>query len=193
MYYHFQAEDSDEDVEFHHKMVSEQCHAVKDDGSRCKNRVVIGHEFCWIHTRHKLNLQIKDSNITHAGKGLFAYGPKNEIIFHKGDRICKYSGEVIDKDELEKRYGDYTAPYGVELHKGLYEDGSIERGIGSLSNHSHRKSKVNARLSINKNNNAQLIAVKNIKGGDEILINYGREYKFDEDIHSTTNYKKSHY
>ena len=81
--------------------------------------------------------------------------------------------------------GDYV----VELYSGVFEDASIYRGIGSLAN---RGKNANARLSIKRVNQAQLLATKNIRHGDEILINYGSSYKLNlNDISKTTNRKKS--
>ena len=34
-------------------------------------------------------------------------------MFRKTDFIVQYNGEVRTKKELNKRYGDYTAPYGI--------------------------------------------------------------------------------
>ena len=187
MYFHF----SDGDIKFDGKLDSMQCEAVKDNGEQCNNNTVIGHDFCHVHRKHMLHLQIKDSTLTDAGKGLFAFGEANKVIFKKGSRICLYNGELIDTDKLLERYHDNTAPYTVQLHnkngEPQYEDAAMERGIGSLANHSRNKSKINARLSINRGNKAQLIATKNIKSGQEIFVNYGPDYKFDDDISTCTN------
>ncbi len=188
-YFHFHSDNIDWDEQIQ----SKQCEAIKPSGERCKKHCVIGSDFCYIHTKNKLKLQIKKSSISQAGLGLFAFGPANKIIFKNNQRICLYNGEFIDEAELLERYADDTAPYGVRLHnengQPRYEDAAIERGIGSLANHSKNKSKINARLSINKQNRAQLIATKDIKGGKEILIDYGNEYKFDEDVETSTNNK----
>ncbi len=194
MYYHFQA-DNDEDIDFNEKLSSKQCEAVKSNGQQCRNKTVIGQIFCWIHRKHILNLQIKNSSLRNAGKGLFAYGRKNEIIFKPGQRICMYDGEIIDDEELADRYGEYTAPYAVQLHtrngQEIYEDAGIERGLGSLANHSKNQSKLNARIGVSRQNRAQLIAIKNIKAGKEIFVDYGDDYIIDKDVCSSTNRKKS--
>lgn len=192
MFFHFNS--MDDDVKFDGKLKSMQCEAVKDNGDRCNNKTVIGHDFCHIHRKHMLHLQIKDSTLAEARKGLFAYGEKDKVIFKKGQRICLYNGELIDTDELIERYHDNTAPYTVQLHdkngEQQYEDAAMGRGIGSLASHSRNKSKINARLSINRENKAQLIATKNIKSGQEIFVNYGPEYSFDDDVSTCTNRSK---
>ena len=40
-------------------------------------------------------------------------------------------------------------------------------------------------------NRAQLIATKNIRGGHEILVNYGDDYRFDEYVFTSTTNNKS--
>ncbi len=189
MYFHFQSDDSF----FNKKLKTMRCEAVKANGQQCKNHTTIGQNYCHVHRKSMLHLQIKDSTISQAGKGLFASG--TGIIFRKGDRICMYNGQLIDKEELLRRYHDDTAPYGIQLHKkngeDQYEDGALERGIGSLANHSRIKSKINARLSISHNNRAQLIATKNIRGGKEIFVNYGDDYRFDENVFTSTTNNKS--
>jgi len=188
MYFHFHSDDSN----FNGKLDSVRCEAVKKNGHQCKNHTVIGQIYCHTHRRTLLHLQIKKSTIAEAGKGLFAVG--KGIVFRPGDRICMYNGELINAKELIRRYHDNTAPYAIELHKKdgkqLYEDGAVERGLGSLANHSRNRNIVNARLSISRTNRAQLIATKNIRSGSEILVNYGSDYKFNEDVCSSTNKSK---
>ena len=188
MYFHHHSNNEN----FNGKLKSIQCEAVKSNGQQCKNHTVIGQKFCHSHRQNTLHLQIKDSNIQGANKGLFAIG--KGIVFRTGARICMYNGQLIDVQELIRRYGYNTAPYAIQLHnedgEQQFEDASIERGIGSLANHSCVKSKINARLSISRGNRAQLIATKNIRGGQEILVDYGDDYKFDEDVCSSTNHRK---
>jgi len=187
-YFHFQSDDSN----FNAKLQSIQCEAVKKNGQQCKNHTIIGQKYCHSHRRVLLHLQIKKSTIAEAGKGLFAIG--KGIIFRTGDRICMYNGELINARELIRRYHDDTAPYGIQLHNKngheQYEDAATERGIGSLANHSRNRNKINARLSISRNNRAQLIATKNIRSGTEIFVNYGPDYRFNEDVCSSTNKSK---
>ena len=186
-YFHFQ----NDEVNFNEKLQSQRCEFLKRNNQRCKNRCLIGLELCHVHTKSQLHLQIKKLTIPDAGKGLFAVGLSNEIVFRVGQKIVDYNGEIIDEDELDERYGDGTGPYAVKLHRNLYEDASVFRGTGSLANHTNRKTKINARLSIKRNNTCQLICFKkNIKSGDEILVDYDNEYTFDDDTCISTNRSK---
>ena len=190
MYFHFHSK-TDEDPYFNGKLHSMQCEAVKSNAQRCKNHTVIGQTYCHIHRKKMLHLQIKKSTIQDAGQGLFAYGEEGKIIFKKGERICMYNGQLLNNLELLRRYREETAPYAIELHKkdgeAQYEDAATRRGLGSLANHSRNKSKINARLSIGWGNRAQLIATKNIRSGVEILVDYGPDYEFDDDVCTSTN------
>ena len=193
MYFHFHNEETGDN--FDHKLYTEQCSFIKPNNTRCKSRVCIGLPYCWLHEQNVNHLKIKQSTIPGAGKGLFCYNPNSPddaIIFKKDTKICPYYGQIIDTEELINRYGNKTAPYGLELKKGLYDDGAIKRGIGTLINHCNNKSKCNCRFSVKQDKtDCYIVATKNIKNGSELFINYGNNYKFDEnDIKTATNRKK---
>ena len=179
MYFHFHSDDKHIDK----KLVTNRCEHLKANNQLCKNKITIGQKLCHIHRLIELHLKVKKSNIPNAGKGLFCKDPTkgaNDIIFRKGDKICNYNGELITEVELNNRYGDDTAPYAIELHRKRYSDGAIVRGVGTLLNHS-TKAKSNVRFSIKQDNSdITIVAIKNIKNGAELLINYGRAYKFNE-------------
>jgi SET domain-containing protein len=113
--------------------------------------------------------------------GLFVFDTSqwpNEIVFRSGNRICPYFGEIINKAELDQRYGDHTAPYGIELSADRFQDRAAQRGIGTLINHTTRAAS-NCRFT----NNRQFItitATKPIRNDQELLISYGNDYLFNE-------------
>ena len=190
-YFHFHTPDGDN---FDAELETHRCRAnSKASGTRCKNRVTIGLSTCWQHTMSQKFLQIRTSTIEGAGDGLFvrrmgAQDDRTIVVFKAGDVICQYNGEIISQQTLEERYGDNTAPYGVELRAGRKEDGAVARGIGTLINHYPRKK--NCRIAINRNNRAQIVATKNIRNGDELFVSYGRSYRFNEDVETSTNNRK---
>ena len=187
-YFHFLTPD----LEFNHVLHSARCSYIKHNDVQCKRKTVIGLPMCWTHTREVYHVRIKPSLIHGAGKGLFVDKPNTElgeVVFKKDDHIVPYSGELIDSDELESRYGDYTAPYAVEMNKSMYDDASVKRGIGSLINHKITKY-TNCRFSISRQNRCNIIAEKNIKQGDELYVNYGRKYKFNEPVQTFTDNRK---
>ena len=142
-------------------------------------------------SKKKLFLEIADSTIQNAGKGLFARKPSataNAIVFKPNEFIAYYDGQVINHQELLERYGQWTAPYGIKLHHNQYEDAALSRGVGSLINHSPRRA--NVRFSISANNKIKIIATKNIKNNAELFVNYGNEYNFNEPVSTSTNNRK---
>ena len=177
-------------VYFKTMLESFQCVATIPNGNRCKRICVLGENLCWAHLLSLKHLRILKSTVANAGSGLFAMDKskeKGEIVFKKGDMICEYLGEKIDKEELIRRYGEYTAPYGVQLKNGVYIDAAGERGYCSLCNQARTFSQASAHLVANwtsKPQKVQLKAVKNIKNGDEILTWYGKDYDMNE-THST--------
>jgi SET domain-containing protein len=182
-YFHWHIPDLD--IYYDKPLESTRCEEIKPNGSRCKRKVVIGAPYCHTHLKYKHFLVVRDSTIQNAGKGVFVldvHREEDEIIFRKGDRVCYYEGEVLSHEQFLERYSnaDKTAPYTVQLHNNKYEDGALKRGIGSLLNHK-RMNQCNCKLSISRNNRAQIIATKNIYNYEELFINYGRSYRFNEE------------
>jgi SET domain-containing protein len=190
-YFHFHTPNS----HFDGQLETHRC-SYTHNNKRCKNRVCIGLEYCFIHTRLKLHLKVQKSNIHQAGVGLFAFDntkEPNEIVFRRDTKICDYNGEIIDEEELNERYGNKTATYTVQINNtGRYEDGAVHRGIGTLINSpSGTRHKPNCRFSIGQDHYAHIVALKNIKNGEELFLSYGRQYKFhEENVETATNHRK---
>lgn len=153
-----------------------------NNGRRCMLQSCIGTPYCWIHLLSVKHLRIKSSEKQGAGKGLFAMSKEhddNEVVFRAGDIIIEYDGEKVQNEELDDRYGDYTAPYGLK-HGRYVEDGGCRRGAGTLANHAPR-SRANARFSFSTRDKVfRLVATKNIRNNKEIFCFYGRDYQFNE-------------
>lgn len=192
----FDDEDNDENVHFECMLQCSRCTGTCADGTQCKRTVCIGLPLCWQHLKRDKHVRIQESLIPGAGKGAFAAdttrGP-NEIVFKPGDKIVDYTGEVLTKDEIDARFGKFTAPYAFEVLKkrgnnpGKIIDAACSRGVGSNVNHA-TGNRTNARFSIwyrDGQSHSSLKATKNIRNGDEILVNYGREYKMHEGRFST--------
>ena len=181
-------------IRFQHPLASERCTGTSKNNLRCRRIITIGINKCF---QHMPNLKIKNSNIDKAGKGLFAYNrnrPNGAILFHPNDKIIDYLGDRIDNNELNRRYGDHTAPYALKVNNNLYIDPATRRGIGSLANkpdpHNNNASlrQSNAKFSINpRNHTASLKATKNIRNNNEILTSYGRNYVIQDNY--TTKYR----
>lgn len=171
-----------------------QCVQMKPNGERCKLRTCIGTPLCWIHLLYEQNLRIlPTSDLGPKEKGLFAMNPKtddDEIIFRRGDSIIDYFAQPVNREVLNKRYAEFTAPYAFE-----HWDAACLRGIGSIVN--------SPRSSIGQRSNARFVAgrkktspirieaTRNIRNGDEIVAAYGSSYRFNEQVSVSTKVKSS--
>lgn len=175
---------------------AQKCGALLKNGRPCQRKVTIGTPLCHSHLLELKNLKIQKSTIPNAGKGLFAKLPKGQeqenggVVFNKDDTIIDYVGDLQSVDDTEEYYGEYTAPYAVGLTTKFDLDSACKRGVGSLANSKERgpgKKPNNATISTHRGNKtAKLVATRRIKNNDEILLAYGREYKFNEPVkHST--------
>ena len=187
-------------IQFQAFLQTKRCICISKNGNRCGKRVVIGAPYCWIHLLYQKHLRVEESNIENAGLGLFALDksePDNAIIFRPGDKIITYDGQVINNDELVRRYtNQYTAPYSIKIKEDRYEDAALERGPGSLLNHAN-KSRSNCEFVVSRNNRDKSLndlvfirAIKNIRNHQELLVNYGNDYDFDVNTSNTTKYKR---
>jgi hypothetical protein len=146
-----------------------------------------------------MNLAIKKSSIPGAGKGLFAIRTKKADLTEaekrapvfkgteqRGDIIAKYTGQVVTPEQLDERYGEYTAPYAFTF-QGKLVDAALDRGIASLANRKPH-SQANAKLTETGN----IRATKNIYDSSEkqpgraakgeIFIDYGADYQFEPNV-----------
>jgi hypothetical protein len=135
--------------------------------------------YCPQHTKLILGLEVKDSTIPNAGKGLFAVRG-----FRKNDKITEYTGIVLTKSQIDQLYGKLDqdlSPYAVQISEDLFMDSSCARSIAAFANDS--KSHNNAKLSTNRlTNRVFLRAIKNINPQDEIFTSYGENYFQNNDL-----------
>jgi len=113
----------------------------------------------------KVNYAIKR---TETGLGFFAEEP-----IPKGTRIVEYTGPFVPNEEVEKRYGKYF--FGVNSKWSI--DGSPRTNVARYINHSCRP---NAEAVIS-GNRVWIWSKRNIKPGEEVTYDYGKEY-FDNVI-----------
>lgn len=117
-----------------------------------------------IHKVKKKDLQVKRSTAG-AGLGLFATAP-----ITKGGLIIEYTGERITSDEADRRGGKYL----FTINKKWAVDGKGRRNLSRYINHSCRP---NAEAEVDEDKLKVFIyAKRNIKPGEEIAYNYGKEY-----------------
>ena len=152
---------------------SKQC-AAKDG---CDAIVTVGLPLCGKHRRSEARLEIKESTIPGAGNGLFATD-----LIKAGSAIAEYSGERLTKKMLDRRYGTATAPYCIKLKHNVFIDAAAHRSAASLVNHGGQEN-ANARfvaLFQRRPQTIELRALRDITQGEEILVDYGKEYRFNE-------------
>ena len=179
MPYKFIYYNPDDTIRFQKNLTTDRCiHVNQTNGRRCLRKVAIGVDRCF---QHRGDLKVKQSSIPNAGKGLFAFDRgspnSNDILYRPNDKIIDYLGDRINSDELNRRYGDDTAPYGLKINNNLFIDSATRRGIASLVNKPAPRHQSNSKLSVNTTNlNATLKATKNIRNNQEILTSYGNDY-----------------
>jgi uncharacterized protein len=121
-------------------------------------------------------LIVKKSQLPKAGKGLFTTTP-----IKKGEKIIEYKGEIIKWKEYKKRveenkdgYLFYISDnlcidaYPTPEHKARYANDAA--GITRV-----RGLKNNCNYEI-VDDKCFIVAQKNIKAGEEIFVNYTKEY-----------------
>lgn len=158
----------------------QQCEAATKSGTRCKNKTCFSLPYCSLHVQTEYGIVIKDSTIPGAGKGIFALKQ-----FKKNDIICPIWGMEKSAKQLDKEYGEGTAPYAIGLTKTKVIDGACHRYIGQLANTQLR---ADGQSSLAKSNAVYVAshrsrpyklfiqASKKIKEGDEIFVYYGEDY-----------------
>jgi uncharacterized protein len=97
------------------------------------------------------------------GLGLFALEP---IPFDK--RIIEYTGQIISAEEADRRSGKYL----FELDEKRAVDGSSRSNTARYINHACRP---NAKA-YTSGNRIWIWSLRAIEAGEEITINYGKEY-----------------
>ena len=118
-------------------------------------------------------LEVKESTIPGAGKGLFT-----KIPITKGTRIVEYKGRLTTWKEVEN---DYKNGYIYSINtkdvidaktfkKALGRDANDASGLGRKKGISNNSEYVADGLKI------YIDAVKDIPAGSEILVAYGKEY-----------------
>lgn len=106
---------------------------------------------------------------TATGLGLFALK-----AIAKGKRIIEYTGPLISNEEVEKRK---TGKYFFGVNTKWSIDGSPRSNIARYINHSCRP---NAEALVS-GHRVWIWSRKNIKAGEEITLDYGKEY-FEDHI-----------
>lgn len=123
------------------------------------------------------SLFVQPSTIPNAGQGLFTsrFIPANTCIM-------TYKGEYIDKQELERRYGDCLAVYTIKVHENLYIDAcdplksNSARFINTIIDDNDGALQFNVTFELQHNGQIGVRTLKDILQGQELFVDYGDEY-----------------
>jgi len=116
----------------------------------------------------KENLKVKRSR-PGCGLGLFTLDP-----IKKGEFIVEYTGKKIPTKVAD----DLMTKYLFEIDEKWTIDGAEKGNIARYVNHA---CKPNCEAEIDENDRIVYSAVRNIDAGEELTVDYGKEY-FDEFI-----------
>lgn len=162
-------------------MPTPRCTSDRKAGGRCKLKTKARHPYCWIHTKYKMGLEIKDSKVPGAGKGLFAakdFKRKDKVVDITGDRhesgwgraqpdsnhyIISTTSFDLDQNDPSTSSVSRYANQCRERDKPY----NASTGTGCKDNNT-KMANNNGRLSLKANTT--------IKKGREIFVRYGKGY-----------------
>jgi SET domain-containing protein len=120
-------------------------------------------------------LYVDASVLKEAGKGLFT-----SIKIYKNEVISLFKGEILSNSEAALRARKNLDGYFINLLDGTIMDSNKVKCFAKYANDaeglSTMKFRNNSRISLNENEDVCLVALRNIKVGEEIFCSYGKEY-----------------
>jgi uncharacterized protein len=121
-------------------------------------------------------LHVKKSSLPNAGKGLFT-----DQAIKKGTKIIEYKGEIIDWKEYEKRVLEDKDGYLFYISKTRCIDAyPTPQHKARYANDAHGLSRVKGKKNNSSyqvfDNKCYIVAEKDIEAGEEIFVNYTKEY-----------------
>ena len=159
-------------------MVCTRCVATTKGGNQCKNRTCKQYPYCWVHLKAKDKLQVKKSTVEGAGDGLFYVGKKD---LSPNKKVTLYSSKKVVTTPVE---GDYVLRVGKKYLNAEDKSNFVGRYINSVQG---TKKQPNVRFSkgynitkVRDRETVPIVSTKKIKPGSELLLRYGRSYKFDK-------------
>lgn len=120
-------------------------------------------------------LYVKESQIPHAGNGLFT-----AIRIFKDEIISVFKGDILTDAQAEIYANEGLDRYFINLLDGTIMDSMnvdcFAKYANDASGFSTSVFKNNAMIALDENDNVCLIATSNIKEGQEVFCSYGKEY-----------------
>lgn len=121
-------------------------------------------------------LLVKESQIPNSGRGLFLLTERK-----KGELIALFRGEVLSYEVAEQRALKNEDGYFINMANGTILDSMHVECFAKYANDAHglekTKFKSNAVIQLSgKDDIACLVALRDIKEGEEIFTSYGKKY-----------------
>lgn len=187
-------------LRFRCELEKRQCeYTTSTTKTRCKNTVSLALPYCPLHLKRQLYLRIAPSTVDPDIKGVFAIHPDEPLgrkvkVFTKGDTVLQqepifdenttigqYFGEIVTEAEIDRRYGDFTAPYSIQRGPDEYIDAACVRSVVSMINHKPKAKGANVEFITNtETNNVEVVALKDIYSGTELFVDYGEKFRLHE-------------
>ncbi|MBC8045192.1 MAG: SET domain-containing protein [Fimbriimonadaceae bacterium] len=128
-----------------------------------------------IYAKEADYLFLKNSQIPDSGKGLYT-----AIIILKNERIAIFKGENLTDEEAKKRASNKKDAYFINMIDGTIMDSANRKCFAKYANDAagfiKTKLKNNAVISLDDKDNVCIVAIKNIKAGEEVFCSYGDAY-----------------
>jgi len=120
-------------------------------------------------------LYINSSALKGAGKGLFT-----SLKIYKNEVISLFKGEILTNKEASLRARNNQDGYFINMLDGTIMDSNKVKCFAKYANDAEGlsvlKYKNNSKISLDENEDVCLVALRNIKIGEEIFCSYGKEY-----------------
>jgi uncharacterized protein len=167
--------------------VKAKCAFVNSKGKRCSKSTVVTHPYCAEHTLSELGFWVDRSKVPNAGLGLFT-----NRKYKKGEVVVEYAGEVISQKVYNERYDkEGYGEYGMTLGKNKVIDArKTSSGLGRYICDSYGSElKKNVQYE-EHGNKIEVVAIRKIRPGDELLVSYGKEIRVSMGIQQEKEKKK---
>ncbi|MHC1777131.1 MAG: SET domain-containing protein-lysine N-methyltransferase [Lentimicrobium sp.] len=128
-----------------------------------------------IDARESDYLYIAGSQLPGAGDGLYT-----AITIWKHEIISVFKGEILSREEADKRAKAGNNKYFMNMPDGTIMDSMHVRCFAKVANDAEGLVKTgsgtNSVITPDDNNRVCLVAVRDIRAGEEIFCSYGKRY-----------------
>ncbi|MCX6296821.1 MAG: SET domain-containing protein [Bacteroidetes bacterium] len=128
-----------------------------------------------IDAKERDYLYIKNSQISNSGSGLYT-----AIFIYKDEVISLFKGEIINRLEAKNRSKKGKDAYFINLLDGSILDSMEVNCFAKYANDAlgiaKSKFKINSKISLDENDNVCIVALRDVKVGEEIFCSYGKSY-----------------